>query len=182
MLQTAPGADVRVFGERKYAMRIWLDADKLAAYRLTTQDVEDALRRQPGSARRPHRKQQREFNVTAATDLQTPGAVQATSSSRTVNGTPVRLRDVARVQQGPLASAVYRAPERPRCHHAGRDPQGHGQPAGPERGVRALMPQASSDLPPGIVVEVANDNSVFIDRSIKACTRPFSKPWCWWRW
>ena len=34
MLQTAPGAaDVRVFGERKYSMRIWLDPDKLAAYK-----------------------------------------------------------------------------------------------------------------------------------------------------
>ena len=47
MLQTAPGAsDVRVYGERKYAMRIWLDPDRLAAYKLTTQDVEDALRRE----------------------------------------------------------------------------------------------------------------------------------------
>ena len=46
VLQTAPGAaDVRVYGERKYSMRIWLDPDRLAAYRLTVQDVEDALRR-----------------------------------------------------------------------------------------------------------------------------------------
>jgi multidrug efflux pump len=46
MMQTAPGAsDVRIFGERKYSMRIWLDPDKLAAYKLTTQDAEDALRR-----------------------------------------------------------------------------------------------------------------------------------------
>jgi multidrug efflux pump len=42
-----PGvADVQIGGDRKYAMRIWLDPDKLAAYRLTVQDVEDALRRQ----------------------------------------------------------------------------------------------------------------------------------------
>ena len=46
MMQTAPGvADVRIFGERKYAMRVWLDTDRLAAYRLTTQDIEDALRK-----------------------------------------------------------------------------------------------------------------------------------------
>jgi multidrug efflux pump len=46
-LQTLPGAaDVRVFGERKFAMRIWLDRDRLAAFNLTAQDVEDALRRQ----------------------------------------------------------------------------------------------------------------------------------------
>ena len=45
-LQTVTGvADVRIFGERKYAMRVWLDPARLAAYRLTTQDVEDAIRR-----------------------------------------------------------------------------------------------------------------------------------------
>ena len=38
VLQTAPGAaDVRIFGERKYAMRVWLDPDRLAAYKLTTE-------------------------------------------------------------------------------------------------------------------------------------------------
>jgi multidrug efflux pump subunit AcrB len=43
----APGAaDVRVFGERRISMRIWLDPAKLAAYRVTPADVEDALRRQ----------------------------------------------------------------------------------------------------------------------------------------
>ncbi|MFN4090692.1 MAG: efflux RND transporter permease subunit, partial [Alphaproteobacteria bacterium] len=40
-LQTLPGvAEVRLFGERRYAMRIWLDPERMAAYRLTTQDVE----------------------------------------------------------------------------------------------------------------------------------------------
>ena len=71
-LQTLPGAaDVRVFGERKYAMRIWLDADRLAAFRLTVQDVEDALRR--SNLEVPSGRIEsvnREFNVTAATDLQ----------------------------------------------------------------------------------------------------------------
>ena len=46
-LQTIPGvADVQVGGDRSYSMRIWLDPDRLAAYRLTVQDVEDALRKQ----------------------------------------------------------------------------------------------------------------------------------------
>src|SRR3954462_5336287 len=45
-LQTVTGvADVRFFGERKYAMRVWLDPDKLAGYRLTPQDIEDAVKR-----------------------------------------------------------------------------------------------------------------------------------------
>src|SRR5437762_6437113 len=45
-LSTLPGAaDVRIFGERKISMRVWLDPAKLAAYRVTPADIEDALRR-----------------------------------------------------------------------------------------------------------------------------------------
>ena len=46
-LQTLPGvAEVRIFGERQPSMRIWLDRLRLAAYGLTTQDVETALQQQ----------------------------------------------------------------------------------------------------------------------------------------
>jgi len=73
-LQTLPGAaDVRIFGERQYAMRIWLDPDRLAAFRLTPLDVEDALRRQ--NVEIPSGRiesQQREFTVVSQTDLQRP--------------------------------------------------------------------------------------------------------------
>ena len=37
---------MRIFGERRYAMRIWLDRARLAAYDMTVQEVEDALRQQ----------------------------------------------------------------------------------------------------------------------------------------
>ncbi len=77
-LQTVPGvADVQINGDRKYSMRIWLDPDQLAAYRLTVQDVEDALRRQNLEVPAGRiESQQREFNVTARTDLNTVTAVQ----------------------------------------------------------------------------------------------------------
>src|SRR5206468_9686083 len=46
-LQRIPGAaDVRIFGERKYAMRLWLDPVRLAARGLTAEDVVGALREQ----------------------------------------------------------------------------------------------------------------------------------------
>jgi multidrug efflux pump len=58
-LKTLPGvASVIIGGNRRYAMRIWLDRDRLAAYGLTPQDIENALRRQnvelprAGSSRR----------------------------------------------------------------------------------------------------------------------------------
>ena len=46
-LKNLPGvADVVIQGERRYAMRIWIDRERLAAYNLTIQDIETALRSQ----------------------------------------------------------------------------------------------------------------------------------------
>ncbi len=73
-LQVLPGAaDVRINGERKYAMRIWIDRDRLAAYGLTPADVESAIGQQ--NVELPAGRvesQQREFTVTARTDLNRP--------------------------------------------------------------------------------------------------------------
>jgi multidrug efflux pump len=168
VLQTAKGAaDVVVQGERKFSMRIWVDPDKLAAYRLTIQDLEDALRRsnlEVPAGRIESRL--REFNVTAATDLQRPQDF-AQVVIRTVNGLPIRIADVARVQQGPVD-------ERSSVRLNGRDAIGVGvirqataNPLELSKGVRQLMVKVQRDLPPGVMIEVANDNSVFIDRSIK---------------
>ena len=169
VLQTAPGAaDVQVYGERKFSMRIWLDPDRLAAYRLTVQDVEDAIRRSnlEVPAGRIESKQ-REFNVTAATDLQQPGEFRQIVI-RTVNGMPVRISDVAKVETGP-------ANERSNVRLNGRDSvalgvirQATANPLDLSAGVQKLMVKLERDLPPGVTLAVANDNSVFIDRSIKA--------------
>ena len=168
VLQTAKGAaDVIVQGERKFSMRIWVDPDKLAAYRLTIQDLEDAVRRsnlEVPAGRIESRL--REFNVTAATDLQRPQDF-AQVVIRTVNGQPIRIADVARVQQAPVD-------ERSSVRLNGRDAIGVGvirqataNPLELSEGVRQLMVKVQRDLPPGVLIEVANDNSVFIDRSIK---------------
>ncbi|WP_353140156.1 efflux RND transporter permease subunit [Limnohabitans sp.] len=169
MLQTAPGAsDVRVFGERKYAMRIWLDPDRLAAYKLTTQDVEDALRRSNVEvpAGRIESKL-REFNVTASTDLQTPREF-GNVVIKSVNGTLVRMSDVARVEQGPQA-------ERTATRFNGKDAITLGvirnataNPLDLSAAVRNMIPKIKENLPPGVEIEVANDNSIFIEQSIKA--------------
>jgi multidrug efflux pump len=169
LLQTAPGAaDVRIFGERRYAMRVWIDPDRLAAYRLTVQDVEDALRRSNLEVPAGRiESSQREFNVTAATDLQTPEQFR-TVALRTVNGQTIRLGDVARVQEGPQE-------ERTSVRYNGRDAislgvirQATANPLALSAGVYALLDRLRTDMPLGVTVEVANDNSIFIDRSIKA--------------
>jgi multidrug efflux pump len=168
-LQTVPGvADVQVGGERRFAMRIWIDPDQLAAYRLTVQDVEDALRRQNLQVPAGRiESSQREFSVTARTDLNTAEQFRAISL-KTVNGYTVHLRDVARVEE-----AAQNERSRVRLNgvpaiSTGVIRNATANPLEVAEGVRALIPQIQRDLPPSVTVVQANDNSVFIDRSIQA--------------
>lgn len=168
-LQTVTGvADVPIYGERRYAMRIWLDPERMAGYRLTTQDVEDAIRR--NNLELPAGRiesQQREFSVTSQTELARP-AQFSDIVIRTVNGFPVRMRDVARVEESA-------ASDRSRVRLNGRDAismgvirQATANPLELSAGVRAMLPTLKADLPADITIDVANDNSVFIDRSVKS--------------
>lgn len=167
-LQTVTGvADVRIFGERKYAMRVWLDPRKMAAYRLTTQDIEDAIRRSNLEVPAGRiESQQREFSVTSETGLVSPGQF-AEVVIRSVNGFPVKVRDVARVEEGA-------ADERSGVRLNGRAAIGAGvirqataNPLDLSQGVRNMIPQLKADLPPEVNIDIANDNSVFIDRSVR---------------
>jgi multidrug efflux pump len=168
-LQTVPGvADVQIGGERKYAMRIWLDPERLAAHRLTAQDVEDALRRQNLEVPAGRiESQQREFSVTARTDLNTPAQFEAIAL-RTADGYTVRLRDVARVQE-----AAQNDRSRVRLNgvpaiSTGVIRNATANPLEVADGVRAVMPLIQRDLPDSVTVVQATDLSVFIDRSIEA--------------
>ena len=166
--QTVTGvADVRIYGERKYAMRVWLDTDKMAAFRLTSQDVEDSIRR--SNMELPAGRiesQQREFSVTSQTNLIRP-AQFGDIVVKTVNGFSVRVRDVARVEE---AAADERTAVRVNGRSAvavGVIRQATANPLDLSKGVRAALPKLQTDLPAGMVIDVTNDNSVFIDRSIK---------------
>ena len=167
-LQTVTGvADVRIFGERKYAMRVWLDSDKLAGFKLTTQDVEDAIRR--SNLELPAGRiesQQREFSVTSQTSLVRPGQF-GDIVIKTVNGFPVKVRDVARVQEGSADErTAVRLNDRPAVA-VGVIRQATANPLDLSTGVREALPKLRADLPADMLIDVANDNSVFIDRSVK---------------
>lgn len=168
-LQTLPGmADVRVFGERRYAMRIWLDRDRLAAYQLTPQDVEDALRRQNVEVPAGRiESQQREFSVVTQTDLQQPeefGAVVV----KTVNSYPVRIRDLGRVEIGAESErTTVRFNGKPAVS-LGLIKQSTANPLDLAHALWQELPKIKEELPEGMTVNVANDTTVFIDRSIQS--------------
>src|SRR5512147_785388 len=102
-LKTLPGvASVIIGGDRRYAMRLWIDRDRLAAYGLTPQDVENALRRQ--NVEIPSGRiesAQREFTVLTEADLRTQFQFNEMIVSE-ARGYPVRLRDVGHAELGAL--------------------------------------------------------------------------------
>ena len=149
-------------------MRIWLDMDRLASYRLTTQDVEEALRRSNVEVPAGRvESQAREFNVTTATDLTKPEEFKDIVI-RNINGMPVRLGDVARIEQGPLAerfSVRYNGSE---AVALGVLRNSTANPLDLSKAITAMLPRIRENMPKGVEIEIANDSSVFIEESIKA--------------
>jgi multidrug efflux pump len=167
-LQNLPGvANVRIFGERRFAMRLWLDPVRLAAYGLSPADVEDALRSQ--NVEIPTGRLEstnREFNVVAETDLRTP-AEFAQLRIREVRGYIVRLSDVGRAE---IAAADERVVARFNGQPAvalGIIKQATANPLDVSAAVQEAFPAVRELLPEGMRVDVGYDSSVFIDRAIR---------------
>lgn len=169
-LQLLPGAaDVRIGGERKYAMRIWLNRDKLASYKLTPADVEDALRRQNVEVPAGRiESRQREFSVVSQTELATPAQFEDIII-RTVNGYPVRVRDVGSVAIGPATERTTVRFNGQSAVSLGIIRQATANPLDLAAYVKAEVPRLNEELASqGVEILIAVDNTVFIDRSIKS--------------
>ncbi|MES2771267.1 MAG: efflux RND transporter permease subunit [Pseudomonadota bacterium] len=172
-LQTLSGAaDVRVFGERKFAMRIWLDQARLAAFNLTPQDVEDALRKQ--NVEVPSgliESKSREFSVVAKTDLSDPAAFaqiivkQAVATSANI---PIRIADLGRVEIGAVSERSTVRFNGKSAVALGVIKQATANPLELSRALRAELPKIINELPKGMSASIAYDSSVFIDRSIES--------------
>jgi HAE1 family hydrophobic/amphiphilic exporter-1 len=173
-IQRVPGvASVVIFGERKYAMRLWVDPDRLASRGITATDVVDALREQnvqvaagqigeepavPG-----HEYQ---ISVRAIGRLTEPAEFANIILKRSPDGTLVRLRDVGRVE---LGAENYTSDLR----YNGRNAVGFGvqQLATANalqvyRDVSAEIERLSQRFPPGLKIEVAFDTTRVVSESI----------------
>lgn len=161
-------ADVTIFGERRYAMRIWVDRERLAAYNLTVQDVEAALRAQNvelPSGRIESRD--REFTVLSRTGLTSVDEFENVVVKRS-GSHQVRMRDVARVE---LGAADMRRDGRFNGQASvtvGIVKQAVANPLDVSAALWQVMPAINASLPDGVTAQIANDTAVFIDRSIKA--------------
>ncbi|MGD9537275.1 MAG: efflux RND transporter permease subunit [Alphaproteobacteria bacterium] len=167
-LQNLPGvAGVRIFGERRFAMRIWLDRARLAGYGLTPQDVEDALRRQ--NVEIPSGRiesEAREFTVLTETDLRTPEQFN-NLIIREAEGYLVRLADVGRAEIDARDTRVIARYKGESAVALGVTKQATANPLEVSQAVREVVPEITANAPEGMRIEVAYDSSVFIERSIE---------------
>jgi multidrug efflux pump len=160
-------ADVSVNGERRYAMRIWIDPARLAGYGITVQDVENAIRNQNADipAGRIESTEQ-EFTVQSRTALAKPAEFEQIML-KTAGGLQVRLADVAKVE---LASADVRREGRFNGATAisiGIIKTAVANPLDVSRAVQEVLPRLNADLPQGVSASIGFDSTVFIDKSIE---------------
>jgi len=171
-LQSITGvAEATIFGERRYAMRIWLDAARLAAYNLTPQDVETALRSQNVEVPAGRiESRDMEFTVLSETDLRLPEQFGAIIIKE-VTQYPVRVRDVGRVELGPVDERVAVRFNGKSAVSLGIVKQAVANPLDISRAVRAELPRLREVLPEGMQVDTAYDSSIFIQASIDSVYR-----------
>src|SRR5687768_6683516 len=167
-LQTIPGVSgAPIFGERRFAMRVWLSPRELAARGLTAQDVESAIRTR--SVEIPAGRiesTRREFSVRYLGEMKTP-AEFADLTIASGSGGLVKLGDVARVEPGPEDERSVVRYSQTDAVFIGIIRQSKANVIEVANAVHSQLPAVQEALPPGIELAMAFDGSVFIQRSIK---------------
>ncbi|MES2889006.1 MAG: multidrug efflux RND transporter permease subunit [Pseudomonadota bacterium] len=170
-----PGmGSVQTFGSGDYAMRIWLDPQKLAARNLTSADVTRALREQnaqvaAGVVGAPPAPNRTEFQLAINTQgrLQSEEQFADVIVSADASGSLVRIKDVGRVELGPntyalgsllnnkeaAAVAVFQAP--------------NSNALALSDDVRSTMETLKKDFPPGVDYSIVYDPTRFVKTSIE---------------
>ena len=175
--------DAQVFGARDYAMRVWLDPDRVAARGLSPGEVVDALRRANaqvaagaiGQAPRAAEAGAFEVSVQALGRLVSPEQFDEQVVATGANGAPVRLRDVARTEIGAAdytvnallnnqvatAIVIFQRPGSNALETAAA--------------VRRTMEDAEASFPSGIGWSVVYDPTRFIAQSMEAVLHTFAE-------
>jgi multidrug efflux pump len=172
-LSRVPGVgSVDLFGS-KYAMRIWLDAGKLNAYSLTPGDVAAAVRGQNAQISMGQfgdlpadPAQQLNAPITALGRLQTPEQFRAIIVRSNVDGSVLRLGDVARVELGQASygtSALYNGKP---ASGFGVSLSTTGNALSAARSIDELLARLKPSFPAGLKSVVAYDTTPYVRKSI----------------
>lgn len=166
-LQTIPGvASVQIWGQKKYAMRIWLDPDKLASYALTPLDVKNALDKQ--NVELPSGKitgENTELTVKTIGNLSDPEQFNNLIIKNDALNI-IRLKDVGHAELGPEnEETVLRSGTKPMVATA----------IVPQPGANYIeiadefykrYEELKKELPDDFTLNIALDDTIFIKRSV----------------
>jgi HAE1 family hydrophobic/amphiphilic exporter-1 len=167
-------ADVQIFGERKYSMRLWLDPGRLAARGLTASDVVDALQQQnvqiaagQVGAEPTAKNQMYQISVRALGRLSEAAQFDNIILKPGNNGALVRLADVGHAE---LGAEDYSG----QLRYNGYNGVGIGVSQLPtanaldvDKAVRAELTRLSKRFPPGLRYAIAFDTTTFVGDSIR---------------
>jgi hydrophobe/amphiphile efflux-1 (HAE1) family protein len=174
VLARLPGVgDVTFQGAREYAMRIWLDPDKVAAHNLNAGEVLEALRAQnvqvsAGVLNQPPVASQQAYqlNVQTLGRLSTPEQFAAIVLKSDSQGRVTRLRDVGRVEIGAAdygsTAFMDRGPGLPLLIFA----QPGANSLAVEHEVLSTMETLAKEFPPGVRYKVIYDPTIFVGKSV----------------
>ncbi|HET9695448.1 MAG TPA: multidrug efflux RND transporter permease subunit [Terriglobales bacterium] len=166
--------NVIIFGERKYAMRLWLDPVKLAKRGLTASDVTNALREQNvqvaagqiGSA--PAMPNQAfQISVRAAGRLTDPKEFEAIVLKRGPDGSLVQLRDVGHAELGAESYGSNLAFNGYPAIGIGVQQLTNANALDVDEGVRNEMARLAQTFPPGLKYQIAFDTTTAVGESIR---------------
>ena len=166
-------SEVRIFGERRYAMRLWLDPNRLASRNLTAQDVIDALNEQniqisAGQIGQPPipADQMYQIGITADSRLTDVAEFENIVLKTGADGSLITLKDVGRAE---LGAENYHSFVRFRGKEAigmGIFPVAGSNPMEIAKAVRVEMTRLAKNFPPGMEYQVAFDTTEFVPASL----------------
>jgi HAE1 family hydrophobic/amphiphilic exporter-1 len=181
-LKRVPGVgDVVIFGERKYAMRIWLDPVRLAARNLTATDVISALQEQnveipAGALGQPPSNQQQAFQIPVRVvgRLTSPEEFDNLVVKNSANGL-VLLKDVGHSEVG---AENYSTSLKYSGHEAigvGVQQLANANALEVDRAAKAVLADLSKSFPPGLQYAIAFDSTTAVGDSIREVLRTLAE-------
>jgi multidrug efflux pump len=175
-LQTVGGvASAQILGGQTYAMRIWLNPDKMAALNVTTEDVIGALQNQNFQAAAGQIKGKYILiNVNARTDLNDAAQFKNVVVKHN-NDTLIRLQDIAMVQLGADSydsSVIFNGKN---AVFIGIQATPTANPLTVIDDVKKMLPTLSNNYPPGFEGKIVYDSTDYIRSSIHEVIRSISE-------
>jgi hydrophobic/amphiphilic exporter-1 (mainly G- bacteria), HAE1 family len=163
----------KILGSRQYAMRIWLDPDRMRAYNVSSEEVMKAMDDQsiigsPGRLGRAdsYRSEAIEYVLSYAGRFSDPAQFENVIIRANSKGEALRLKDVGRVELGSEYYDIYSTKdEYPSAAIMLNQSYGSNAIETIDK-VKAKLEELKKDFPPGMEYEVSYDVSTFLDASI----------------